>query len=266
MPSIMHDAKHMTPAEARSLCRSGAWAAPTAGLCDGYAQANLVIVPERWADDFSNFCARNEQACPLLERTEPGEVEAGISAPGSDLRYDLPRYKVLIDGEVDRTVTSIEAFWRDDFVSFLLGCSFTFEHHLMDAGIPVRHIACGRNVPMFRTNRACESSGVFSGPLVVSMRPMLPKEAERASRITASMTEAHGGPVHIGDPRELGIADPHKPDYGEPVPFLPGEVCVFWACGVTPLEALRGAKLPVAVTHAPGHMFLTDRRETIDDT
>ncbi|MGB0716255.1 MAG: putative hydro-lyase [Phycisphaerae bacterium] len=246
------------PRDLRALCRRGEWTGPTAGLCGGFAQANLVIVPSAVADDFHEFCDRNRRACPLMERTACGSWEATRSAPGSDLRHDLPRYHVIQDGEITQTVHSIEPFWQQDFVSFLLGCSFTFEDRLIKAGVPVRHVECGMNVPMYRTTIPCESAGVFHGPLVVSMRPMLPAESVLATRISEAMPDAHGGPVHIGAPDAIGIRDIAKPDYGDAVPVKPGETYAFWACGVTPLEALRRARLPLAITHAPGHMFLSD--------
>jgi uncharacterized protein YcsI (UPF0317 family) len=158
--------------------------------------------------------------------------------------------------------TSIEEWWTDDFVAFLIGCSFTFEAALMQASIPVRHIEEGRNVPMYRTRLQCQPVGAFAGPMVVSMRPMSPNQAARAAEITAHFTASHGAPVHVGDPAAIGIADLSRPDYGDPVTVGPGEVPVFWACGVTPTEAILRAKPDLAVTHEPGHMFITDLRES----
>jgi uncharacterized protein YcsI (UPF0317 family) len=184
-----------------------------------------------------------------------------MMAPGADVRTDLPRYRVFRKGEcVDRPV-SIGPYWRADLVACLIGCSFTFETALLKAGIPVRHIEERCNVPMYRTNVACTPAGRFSGPLVVSMRPMTPLQAEQAAAITARLPRVHGAPVHVGDARELGIADVGRPDYGDAVTIREGEVPVFWACGVTPMEAILRAGLDLAITHEPGHMLVTDVRD-----
>jgi uncharacterized protein YcsI (UPF0317 family) len=227
----------------------------------GYVQANLVIVPQEFAYDFLLFCQRNPQPCPLLDVTDAGNPEPHAIAPGADLRVDLPRYRIWQDGRLVEEPTDIVRFWRDDLVSFLIGCSFTFENALLAAGVPVRHIEQNRNVPMYRTNIACRSAGRFFGPLVVSMRPMNTAQAIRATTICARFLRAHGAPVHVGNPKAIGIADIAKPDFGDAVDIHPGEVPVFWACGVTPQAALMQAKLPFAITHAPGHMFVTDVRD-----
>jgi uncharacterized protein YcsI (UPF0317 family) len=247
-----------TPAEARALIRSGAWTGPTSGLAMGYVQANLVIVPKDYAFDFLRFCVRNPKPCPLLEVTEPGSPEPVNVAPGADLRTDLPRYRVFRHGEVIDEPMDISAYWRPDLVAFLLGCSFTFEAALIRAGVPVRHIECGCTVSMFITSRECRPAGAFAGPLVVSMRPIPADEIARAVQITAQYPLAHGSPVHIGDPAGLGIADIARPDFGDPVEIRPGELPVFWACGVTPQLALARAKPDLAITHYPAHMFITD--------
>jgi uncharacterized protein YcsI (UPF0317 family) len=248
----------MKPRAFRAMCRNGTFQGPTAGVARGFAQANLVILPAELADDFDRFCAINPKPCPLLERTEAGDSEPKRLAPGADLRRDLPRYRVFRHGEcVDRPF-SIESYWRDDLAAFLIGCSFTFEWAMIDAGLPVRHIEEGRNVPMYRTSLSCEPAGRFAGPMVVSMRPMTPEQASHAERITAACDRVHGAPIHVGDASKLGIADLDRPDYGDPVTIHPGEIPVFWACGVTPIEAVMNAKPDLAITHEPGHMFITD--------
>lgn len=246
-----------TGADVRQACRAGDWTGPTAGFAPGYAQANLVILPSDWASDFLLFCQRNPRPCPLIAVTDPGSWQPNV-APEADLRTDLPRYRVWRGGQLVDEPTSITDLWQDDFVSFLIGCSFTFEAALLKAEVPVRHIELGCNVPMFRTNIPCESAGRFSGPLVVSMRPLNPTDAVRAIEISARFGESHGAPVHVGDPAEIGIADINRPDYGDAVPLHTDEQPVFWACGVTPQAALLQAKPPLAITHAPGCMFLTD--------
>ncbi len=249
------------PQALRAAIRPGDWTGPTAGLAPGYAQANLVILPEAEAAEFREFCRRNPRPCPLLEVTAPGDPVPHHLAPGADLRTDVPRYRVYRDGALVAEPAEIADLWRDDLVAFLIGCSFTFEQALLDAGVPVRHIALGRNVPMYRTNRPCTPVGPFAGPLVVSMRPMPPDLVDRAIAVTARYPRMHGAPVHIGDPAALGIADLAHPDYGDAVPVGPDEVPVFWACGVTPQAVAVAARVPFMITHAPGHMFVTDRTD-----
>jgi uncharacterized protein YcsI (UPF0317 family) len=257
----MSDLTRASGAAVRGACRSGALAGPTPGLALGYVQANLVVVPREFAFHFLLFCQRNPKPCPLLDVTEPGDPEPKAVAPGADLRTDLPAYRVWRDGRLSDEPTDVRRIWRDDFVSFVIGCSFTFENALLEARLPVRHIEEGLNVPMYNTSRPCRPAGRFSGPLVVSMRPMTPEQAVAATRVCARFPRAHGVPVHFGDPDGLGIHDLEKPDYGDPVAIRPGEVPVFWACGVTPQAALMRAQLPLAITHKPGHMFLTDLRD-----
>jgi uncharacterized protein YcsI (UPF0317 family) len=246
--------------QARARIRAGLWRRPTAGVAEGWAQANLVVVPRAYSADLREFCARNARACPLLEETAPGSPAPGI-APGADLRTDLPRYRVYRDGVLAHEVDDLSAVWQADFVAFLLGCSFTFEAALARAGVPLRHVELGCNVAMYRTNRACQSVGPFAGPLVVSMRPIPEDLVETAVRVTGRFARAHGAPVHVGDPAALGIRDLASPDYGDPLPMRPGETPVFWVCGVTPQAAAQAARLPLMVTHAPGHMFITDLRD-----
>ena len=258
----MRDLRSATGNDVRLVARDGSFAAPTPGLALGFVQANLVIVPTDWAFDFLLFCQRNPKPCPLLDVTEPGCPEPKLIAPGADVRSDVPRYRVFSNGKLIDEPTNIADRWRDDLVAFLIGCSFTFESALLAAGVPVRHIEKNRNVPMYRTNRPCRPAGRFHGPLVVSMRPMTPEQAVRATQICARFPRAHGVPVHFGDPAAIGINDISKPDYGEPVDIRPGEVPVFWACGVTPQAAALETKPPLVITHAPGHMFVTDLRDT----
>jgi uncharacterized protein YcsI (UPF0317 family) len=257
----MPDLSHNTGRDVRLAARRGELTGPTAGLALGYAQANLVAVPREFAYDFLLFCVRNPKPCPVLEVTDPGDPEPRVIAPGADLRTDLPCYRVWRDGACVDEPTDVKKYWRDDLVSFLLGCSFTFENALLAAGIPVRHIEMNRNVPMYRTNIACQPAGRFAGPLVVSMRPMTPAQATEATRICAALPQAHGAPIRVGDAAAIRICDIGKPDYGDAVEIRPEEEPVFWACGVTPQAALLHAKLPFAITHKPGCMFLTDRVE-----
>jgi uncharacterized protein YcsI (UPF0317 family) len=254
----MKDASRLAPNAIRSLVRKGKWDRPTPGLAPGYAQANLAILPERYAFDFLLFCQRNPKPCPVIEVLEPGRWLTESSASGADLRTDIPRYNIYRNGKLDATVAEIKNFWQDDFVSFLLGCSFSFEQALLGAKVPVRHIEEGRNVPMYITSIPCRPAGVFHGPLVVSMRPLPAEKVVRAVQITSRYASVHGAPVHIGDPAAIGIRNLKKPDFGDPVTIGKGEVPIFWACGVTPQAVVMEAKPELCITHSPGHMFITD--------
>jgi uncharacterized protein YcsI (UPF0317 family) len=258
--TLTHE-EHARPQALRAAIRRGTWTGPTAGLAPGAAQANLVVLPAADALDFLRFCVHNAQACPVLEVTDPGSVEPALTAPGADLRTDVPRYRVYRDGELVEEPPDVVAHWRDDLVAFLLGCSFTFERALLAEGLPVRHIEQRVNVPMYRTSISCRASGRFAGPLVVSMRPMRPDQAIRATQVTARFVRAHGPPVHVGTPEAIGIADLDRPDYGDPVELRDGELPVFWACGVTPQAVAQRSRPELMITHAPGHMFVTDEAE-----
>jgi uncharacterized protein YcsI (UPF0317 family) len=233
----------------------------TAGLAPGYTQANLVILPESSAFDFLRFCVRNPKPCPVLEVTDPGSPEPRLMAPGADLRTDLPLYRVFRHGELVEEVSDVSGLWRDDLVAFLLGCSFTFEQALQAAGLPVRGLEAGATYTAYKTSLDCVPAGIFSGPMVVTMRPMLPDEAVRAVRVTSRYPMAHGAPVHIGDPSAIGIGDLGAPDFGDPVELRPGEIPVFWACGITPQVVALHSGVEFMITHAPGHMFITDVRD-----
>jgi len=247
-----------TPKEIRQAIRQARYTGGTGGLAPSYVQANLVILPQAQAYDFLVFCQRNPKPCPLIEVTDPGNPEPAGVARGADLRTDVPRYRIYREGQLEAEVTDIVTEWREDFVAFLLGCSFTFEQALLQAGVPLRHLEENRIVPMWRTSLACRPAGIFRGPMVVSMRPVPAPLIPRAVTVTARYPMAHGAPVHIGTPAQIGIADVRKPDWGEAVTILPGEEPVFWACGVTPQAVALEARPPLVITHAPGHMFVTD--------
>lgn len=244
--------------EARSRYRAGL-VEPTAGIAPGIAQANMISVPCDWAWDFLLYAQRNPKPCPVLDVVEAGK-HTTVLADDADLRTDLPLYRVWREGKLEKEMPDVTDLWAEhpDLVSFLIGCSFTFEAPLIQAGIEVRHITDGTNVPMYLTNRNCRSAGRVHGELVVSMRPILPDRVADAVQISGRYPSVHGAPVHIGDPALLGIADLKKPDFGDPARVEPGEVHVFWACGVTPQAAVMASGVPFAITHAPGHMFITD--------
>jgi len=250
------DTRH--PREIRAEIRAGRWTGVTAGLARGYVQANLAVLPREEAYDFLLFCQRNRRPCPLIEVTDVGSPEPAGVAPGADLRTDLPRYRIYQDGELADEVTDATPYWRDDLVAFLLGCSFTFEWALLDAGIPLWHIEHGKNVAMWRTSIECRPAGRFHGPMVVSMRPIPSGQLARAVTVTARFPDAHGAPVHIGDPAVLGIRDLSRPDWGDAQAFRPADVAVFWACGVTPQAVALASRPPFMITHSPGHMFIAD--------
>jgi len=248
----------LRPKEIRSLIRKGKWGKPTAGVALGYAQANLVVLPQKYAFDFLLFCQRNPKPCPLLEVLEPGRYRTKYLSSYADIRTDIPRYHIYQNGRLERTVKRITDLWRKDFVTFLLGCSFSFEEALLRVKITIRHIEENKNVPMFITNIPCKPAGVFHGPMVVSMRPIPLDQVARAVQITSRYASVHGAPVHIGDPLAIGIKDLRKPDFGDSVTIHKGEAPVFWACGVTPQAVVMKAKPDLCITHAPGHMFVTD--------
>lgn len=246
------------PAAVRHAARRGDWATHTVGLAERHVQGNLVVLPAADADAFLRYCQRNPKPCPVLAVGEPGDVRLPSLAGDLDLRHDLPRYRVWRDGTLAAEPTDIADLWRDDFVAFVLGCSFSFEQALMDEGVPLRHVQQGRNVAMFRTTIATTPAGPFAGPLVVTMRPLTAADAIRAVQITSRFPAVHGAPVHLGDPAAIGIRDLQRPDYGDAVEVRADEIPVFWACGVTPQAALENARLPLAITHAPGCMLVTD--------
>ncbi len=248
------------PRQVRQQIREGKWRQPTAGLAPGFVQTNLVMLPRELAFDFLLFAQRNPKPCPVIEVTDVGSPEPKFAAPDADLRTDVPKYCIYRNGRMADEVTDLQSIWRDDLVSFLLGCSFTFEAALLQSGVPVRHIEEGRNVPMFITSIQCAPAGVFRGPLVVTMRPIPAALVARAVQITGRYPGVHGAPVHIGNPVDIGIQDLEKPDFGDAVTIRQGEVPVFWACGVTPQAVAMQAKPPLMLTHAPGHMFITDLR------
>jgi uncharacterized protein YcsI (UPF0317 family) len=246
------------PRQIRQDIRSGRITGVTAGLGQGHVQANLAVLPRECAYDFLLFCQRNPRPCPLLEVTDVGSPEPVGVAPGADLRTDIPRYRIYKDGVLADELADVTPYWRDDLVSFLLGCSFTFEWALLEAGIRLWHVEQGRNVAMWRTSIACRPAGAFHGPMVVSMRPIPAHQLAAAVTASARFPGAHGAPIHIGNPGAIGIADLARPDWGDPPPIGPGDVPVFWACGVTPQAVALASRPPFMITHSPGHMFLTD--------
>jgi uncharacterized protein YcsI (UPF0317 family) len=250
--------KGETGHDARRRIRAGGFRKPTAGMAPGYVQGNLAILPKELAADFTRFCMLNPKPCPLLGQSEPGDWRLPMLGEDLDIRTDIPRYRVWKKGELIEEVDDLNQVWRDDLVSFVLGCSFSFEEALIENGLELRHQTCNSNVPMYRTNIQCTPAGPFHGPMVVSMRPFKPADAIRAVQITSRFPSVHGAPVHLGHPHSIGIADINKPDYGDAVPVGADEIPVFWACGVTPQSVIAAAKLPFAITHAPGLMLVTD--------
>ena len=249
-----------SPRQLRQVIRDRKWTTPTSGAACGYLQANLVMLPAAEAFNFLLFCVRNPKPCPILDVLEPGRVEP-IIAPGADLRTDLPRYKIFEKGKFKIEVEDVSDYFNEKMVSFLLGCSFSFENAMLAAGLPIRNMEEGKNVSMYITNRRCTPAGPFSAPLVVTMRPMTAQQAVRAVQVTTRFHLTHGAPVHLGDPGQIGIRDLGKPDFGDPVTIRPGEIPVFWACGVTSQLAATSAPLSRVITHAPGHMFVSDLRD-----
>lgn len=243
----------------RQRIRAGLFTGHTSGLAPRYVQGNVVILPADVAGDFLLFCQRNPKPCPLLAVSEAGQPSLPALGAGLDIRTDVPRYRVWRNGTLVDEPTDIGRYWRDDLVTFVIGCSFSFEQALLDAGIPLRHVTLGRNVAMYRTSIATEAAGAFHGPLVVSMRPLTAQNAIRAVQITSRFPSVHGAPVHLGRPHLIGIEDLARPDYGEAVEVMDDELPVFWACGVTPQAVVAAARPAFCITHAPGCMLVTDR-------
>ena len=252
------DYSSMRPVDVRHLIREGKITGPTAGMCRGYAQANLVVLPKDLAYDFLLFTQRNPKPCPVLEVSDVGSRELHFVAKDCDIAKDFPKYRIYRKGELADECTDVEKYWRDDLVSFLIGCSFSFEAALIEAGVPVRHIEEGRNVPMYKTSLACTPAGVFHGNMVVSMRPLPQDQIVKATVITSAMPRVHGAPVQIGNPEAIGIKDLYHPEFGEMVTINPGETPVFWPCGVTPQNVVMETKPEFVITHAPGSMLITD--------
>lgn len=251
----------LSPGELRRRIRSGEHIGNTSGSAPGFVQCNIVILPADHAEDFLQFCQLNPKPCPIIAVGEPGDPT--LPTLGDiDIRSDVPGYRVFRDGELSEEVSNISQLWRDDFVTFALGCSFSFEEALLAEGLEVRNISQGVNVPMYCTDIDCTGSGVFAGKMVVSMRPFRAADAIRAIQICSRFPAVHGAPIHLGDPTQIGIADLAQPDYGDAVRIEEGEIPVFWACGVTPQVALQAARLPLAITHSPGCMLVTDMRNS----
>lgn len=251
------------PGEIRELIREKKVTGQTSGMCAGFAQANLIALPRAQAYDFLLFAQRNPKACPLLEVTDEGSRTLQYIAKNADIATDIPKYRIYENGVLVKECTDVSDYWREDLVSFLIGCSFSFEAELEANGLPVRHIEENKNVPMFITNIDCERAGMFFGKMVVSMRPFTPSQAIKAANVTAAMPRVHGAPVHFGNPRKIGINDIGKPDFGDGVTIHENEIPVFWPCGVTPQAVVMSAKPPFAITHAPGHMLITDVKNTL---
>lgn len=250
---------HPTPAELRQQIRSGAHPGNTSGLCQGFVQCNVAILPADWAAEFLQFCQLNPKPCPLVAMSsQPGQTDMPGVIEDFDIRTDVPSYRIFKNGKFEQEVSDIRDHWRGDLVTFLLGCSFSFEEALIADGLEVRNIAENKNVPMYRSNIACKPAGRFSGDMVVSMRPFEAADAIRSVQICTRFPSVHGAPVHLGDPSLIGINDINITNYGDPVTINPNELPVFWACGVTPQVALEQAKPPFCITHSPGCMVVTD--------
>ena len=246
-----------TPRQIRHLCRDGSFTGATAGLAADIVQANMMIVPQDMAFDFLLFCQRNPKPCPIIEVLEAGRSQP-TTAAGADIRTDLPGYRVFRDGVLAEERQDISALWRDDLVTFLLGCSFSFEAALMKGGIALRHVEQGINVAMYKTSIECQSAGRMRGNMVVSMRPIKAMHVAKAVEISARFPQVHGAPVHVGCPQAIGISDLARPDFGDPVAVDADDIPVFWACGVTPQYVAQMSRLPFCITHSPGKMFVTD--------
>mgnify|MGYP000031969026 FL=1 len=249
----------ITPSQLRAQIRSGQHQGHTSGWCNGYVQCNVAILPKAWADEFLQFCQLNPKPCPVVAMAaNPGDTHIPEIGPDFDIRSDVPKYRIWRNGELVEEVSDISDVWQDDLVTFLLGCSFSFEEALLADGLEVRNISEDVNVPMYNTNISCKPAGRFHGNTVVSMRPFKPADAIRMIQICSRFPSVHGAPIHFGDPAAIGIADIHRTDYGDAVSIKEGEVPVFTACGVTPQAAIAAAKPEFCITHSPGCMVVSD--------
>ena len=260
------DLKAASAQQVRAAIRTGSYGGHTSGLAAGKLQCNLAILPERFALDFLRFCQRNPKPCPVVGVSDSGDPFLPTLGSDIDIRSDVSKYRVFKDGALTDEVDDISALWADDFVTVALGCSFTFENALARNGIPVRHMETGRNVPMYRSNIELMPAGPFAGKMVVTMRPIPAHQVDQAREISARYPQAHGAPIGIGDPANIGIGDLSQPDWGDAVEVKDGEVPVYWACGVTPQNVLLDAKLPLCITHSPGHMLIADVAEDAETT
>ena len=246
-----------SPASVRRALSSGTWLRSTAGLAPGFVQCNLVVLPAALADAFEDFCQLNPGPCPLVERLAPGAYQPACAA-GSDLRTDLGLYKVWRDGELIDEVANVRAAWRSDLVSFLLGCSFSMDAALAQAGVTLRHLEQGRHIPAYVSSVECRPVGPFRGPQVLSLRPLPFEEVSTAVAESRRHPIAHGEPVHVGDPAAVGITELSRPDFGDPPLPEPDDQFVFWSCGITPQVVCRGARPDLMFSHSRGRMFVTD--------
>lgn len=260
------DLKAASAQQVRAAIRTGSYGGHTSGLAAGKLQCNLAILPERFALDFLRFCQRNPKPCPVVGVSDSGDPFLPTLGSDIDIRSDVSKYRVFKDGALTDEVDDINALWADDFVTVALGCSFTFENALARNGIPVRHMETGRNVPMYRSNIELMPAGPFAGKMVVTMRPIPAHQVDQACEISARYPQAHGAPIGFGDPENIGIGDLSQPDWGDAVEVKDGEVPVYWACGVTPQNVLLDAKLPLCITHSPGHMLIADVAEDAETT
>ncbi|MGQ0663321.1 MAG: putative hydro-lyase [Pseudomonadota bacterium] len=250
------------PRAARAAIRAQIHTAHTAGIAPGYVQGNLCILPKSYADEFLLFCQRNPKPCPLLAMSNPGDPRLPALAHDLDIRTDVPSYRVFRTGAYVEDVRDIGHLWQDDFVAFVLGCSFSFEEAIIEAGVPIKHVERNDCVAMYVTDIDTVPGGRFAGKMVVTMRAFTPAHAIRAIQITTRFPNVHGAPVHIGKPELIGV-DLDQPYLGMGVAEVgAGELPVFWACGVTPQIAVERAKPPICITHTPGHMLVTDLRNS----
>ena len=265
--SVSHaDLVTSSAAEVRAAIRGGSYDGHTAGLAAGKLQCNLAILPERFALDFLRFCQRNPKPCPIVGVSDSGDPSLPTLARDIDIRTDVSKYRVFRHGALSEEVTDISDVWSDDLVTVALGCSFTFENALLRSGIPVRHIETSTNVPMYRSNIDLVTAGSFGGQMVVTMRPIPEEQVAQAKEISGRFPQAHGAPIAVGEPAQIGITDLSQPDWGDAVEIKAGEVPVYWACGVTPQNVLLDAGLPICVTHSPGHMLIADVAEDAETT
>lgn len=251
----------MTTKEFRKTIANNEFSNPTGGYCSGHVQANMVVLPKKYANSFEEFAKLNSKAIPVLEIVKDTHYTK-ILADKANLLNELPSYDIIKDGKVVKSVTNIEEYYTDDLVFFLIGCSFTFEKALIDAGVNLRYVEQKKNVSMYDTNIKLTPYDMFKGNMVVSMRPVKKEKVADACVVTSHYPQTHGSPIQVGYPQMIGIENIQKPDYGDAIEIKDDEIPLFWPCGVTPQNVLRDIKIPFAITHTPGCMFVGDKKDS----
>lgn len=248
----------LSPHEIRNEIRLKRWNGTTYGLAKKYAQVSPVILAEKYADDFLRLCKVNPKIFPLYGVSETGNSKLSFLGEDVDVKSDLSSYRVYSNGQFNGNTGSIKEIWQDDFVTFAIGCSLSFEEILIMQGIPLRHLQENKKIPAYQTNIELNSTGAFSGKTFVTMRQFSTLDSTKATTLTAQFPKFHGAPLHSGDCTQIGIKDLSKPDYGDTPTLYKDDIPLYWACGITVLQVIEKAEMPIAIVVNPGYMLITD--------